>query len=196
MSSKVVIVGVGALGSHVVQFLRNVDADMKVIDFDVVEMKNVASQFHAKNSVRKKKVQGLKQTMQFLFGKKLDVVSNKLTADNVEQLLSSADLVIDCLDNAESRTLVQKYCRESPQYAGIPCLHGALDAEGSFGRVVWSEKFAIDQEGAEGQATCEDGEFLPFIAVTAAYVARSAQQYLEKDRKVSYQITPAGVVTL
>ena len=44
----VIVVGVGALGSHVVQLLRNADATIRVIDFDKVEQKNVASQFHGK----------------------------------------------------------------------------------------------------------------------------------------------------
>lgn len=190
MTSKVVIVGVGALGSHVVQFMRNMDVDITVIDMDSVEMKNVASQFHAKGTVRKKKVAGLKQSMNFLFGTKINTIPHKLTTDNVEQLLGGADLVVDCLDNAEARTCVQSFCRDE----SIPCLHGALDGNGSFGRVVWSEQFSIDTEPAEGAATCEDGQFLPFIAITAAHIARSAQRYLEDDKRVGYTIHPGGVL--
>lgn len=201
MARRVVIVGVGALGSHVAQFLRNVDAELVVVDHDRVEKKNVASQFHAKASVGKGKVAGLKQTMNFLFGKKLNTVPHKLTKDNAFELLGDADLVIDCLDNAASRRVVQEFCESANlKMSGfgsgdpIPCLHGALDAAGSFGRVIWSEDFVIDAEGAEGQATCEDGEFLPFIAVTAAYVARSAQLFLEKGRRVGYTVHPSGAV--
>lgn len=197
MSSKVVIVGVGALGSHVVQFLRNVDCDITVVDFDRVERKNVASQFHAKASVGKGKVAGLKQTMNFLFGTKINVVPHKLTSDNVETLLSDVDLVIDCLDNAESRQVIQDWCGPacgpSGEDARIPCLHGALAADGGFGRVVWSENFTIDTEPAEAAATCENGEFLPFIGITATYIARAAQQFLEDDKQIGYNIHPAGV---
>lgn len=188
---KVVIVGVGALGSHVVQFVRNFDVDLRIIDMDRVEMKNVTSQFHAKGSVGKGKVAGLKQTMNFLFGKKINTVPHKLVEANVHELLGDADLVIDCLDNAVSRGVVQDLCLD----VGIPCLHGALDAAGSFGRVIWSHDFVIDEEGTEGQATCEDGEFLPFITITAAYVARSAQLFLEQDQQVGYTVHPGGVVS-
>lgn len=190
MTSKVVIVGVGALGSHVVQFMRNMDVDLTVIDMDTVEMKNVASQFHAKGTVRKKKVEGLKQSMNFLFGTRLQTIPHKLTNDNVEQLLGGADLVVDCLDNAEARTCVQDFCSDEH----IPCLHGALDGAGSFGRVIWSENFQIDAESAEGQATCEDGQFLPFIAITAAHVARAAQRFIEDDKRIGYTIHPGGVM--
>lgn len=185
---RVTVVGVGALGSHLVQFLRNEKVTIKVIDFDRVEMRNVASQFHPKQSVGKKKVDGLHQTMKFLYGRDIFKIGNKLSADNVEQILSDADLLIDCLDNGEARSLVQGFAKAHD----VPCLHGALAADGGFGRVVWTEQFTID-EAAAGAATCEDGEFLPFIAITSAYLARAAQLFLKDGRKVGFSISPRGV---
>jgi len=195
-SKKVVVVGVGALGSHVVQFMRNLDVHITVIDYDRVERKNVQSQFHAKGTVGKSKVAGLKQSMNFLFGTKVVTVPHMLTRENVDVLLKGSDLVIDCLDNAEARTIIQNYCRESSGYNSIPCLHGALDGAGSFGRVVWSPQFTIDQEPAVGTATCEDGRFLPFITITAAYLSRSAQIFLEENRTVGYTVHPSGASSL
>src|SRR5215813_4553014 len=103
---KVTIVGAGALGSHAAVLLRN-DAELRVIDFDRVERKNVLSQFHAKPSVGKNKAEAVKQSMSFLFDVKVEAVPHKLGAANTEQLLSGAEVIIDCLDNAEARLLVQ-----------------------------------------------------------------------------------------
>jgi molybdopterin/thiamine biosynthesis adenylyltransferase len=186
---KITIIGVGALGSHLVQTLRNEEVTIKVIDFDRVEMKNVASQFHFKNGVGKKKTEALKAAMQFCYGRKIEVVSNKLTADNENQLLGGADLLIDCLDNGEARRIVQKFAREH----GVPCLHGALAADGGFGRAIWDEDFVIDDVGDAGAPTCEDGEFLPFIQLTATYIAYAAQRFIKAGRKTGYSISPAGV---
>ena len=186
---KITIIGVGALGSHLVQALRNEEVALKVIDFDRVEMRNVASQFHLKNTVGKKKTDALKQAMQFCYGYKVDVVGHKLTADNRDQLLGGADLLVDCLDNGEARRLVQGFARDT----GIPCLHGALAADGGFGRVIWDELFVIDDEGSAGAATCEDGEFLPFIQVVSAYMAVAIQWFLKRSQRVGYSISPAGV---
>lgn len=183
---NVTIVGIGALGSHVVQFLRN-DVQLKVIDFDKVEQKNVLSQFHARNSVGKSKVLSLQQAVNFLWGIKIDVIPHKLVADNAAQLLGGADLLIDCLDNGEARRLVQSYVRDHK----VPCLHGALAADGQMGRVIWDEDFRIDDESA-GAATCEDGEFLPFIGMTSCYIARAAQEYLTSGKKMGFQIYPKG----
>lgn len=181
--NKIVIVGVGALGSHVALLLRNLDAKIVVVDFDRVEQKNTLAQFHAKSTVGKNKTLALQQTINFLFGVKIDVVPHKLAQDNVRTLLEAATLVIDCLDNGPSRRTVQACVRELE----IPCLHGALAANGTIGRVVWDEKFAIDDSGGEG-ATCEDGEHLPFIALVSAHVARAAQEFLKSRQKMSFQV--------
>lgn len=187
---SVTIVGVGALGSHVVQLLRGVDASLRVIDFDRVEQKNVASQFHSKPSVGKSKVLGLQQTMQYLFGVKIGTIPHKLTSENDDQLLGASDLIIDCLDNGMARRLVQGFVRR----AKTPCLHGALAANGGFGRVVWDENFQIDDEGDTGAATCEDGAHLPFIAITSAFLARAAQEFLSTGRRFGFEVSPGGVI--
>jgi molybdopterin/thiamine biosynthesis adenylyltransferase len=186
---KITIIGVGALGSHLVQAIRNEKVDIKVIDFDRVEMKNIASQFHFSKSVGKKKTDALKQAMQFCYGRKIETVGNKLTADNVDQLLAGADLLVDCLDNGEARRLVQGYARAND----IPCLHGALAAGGSFGRVIWDEHFVIDDVSTAGVATCEDGEFLPFIQLVSTYLAMAIQRFVKDGRKGGFSIAPTGV---
>lgn len=185
---SVVVVGVGAIGSHAVMLLRNLDVKLRVIDFDRIEQKNVMSQFHAKPSVGKPKVMGLQQSMKFLFGTQLEAIAHKLVEDNVRELLANANLVIDCLDNAEARRIVQRHVRG----ASLPCLHGALAADASFGRVVWDEGFVIDAESSQGAATCEDGEHLPFIALTAAYLAMAVQEFLAHDRKIGFTVHSGG----
>ena len=188
----IIIVGVGALGSHLVQFIRNEKVDIKVIDFDRVEQKNVMSQFHGKPGVGKNKVLALQQTMDFLFKRQLSVVGNKLVAENIDVLMKGATLVVDCLDNGASRKLVQDYVRKH----NLTCLHGALAPGGEFGRSIWDEHFVIDSEVGAGAATCEDGEFLPFIALTAAYLARSVQIFLKAKKEIGFSISPIGVVAI
>ena len=186
---KVTIVGAGALGSHLALFLRN-EGDLKVIDFDRVEQKNTLSQFHAKSSVRRNKVQSLQQTMNFLFGVRVQGVPHKLHEGNQEELLGDSDLIIDCVDNAEARQVVQAFSRS----AGVPCLHGALSADGDFGRVVWDENFVIDSENVVGTPTCEGGEHLPFIGIASSLLARAAQEFLVNGKKIGFELHPGGVI--
>jgi len=190
MAPTIVVLGVGALGSHAVMLMRNFDAQLRIVDFDRIERKNVASQFHSRTGVGKNKTQSLAQTMNFLFGVKIQTIPHKLVEDNLDQLLGGSDLVVECFDNGASRRLVQGYVREH----AIPCLHGAVDAEGSFGRVIWDENFIIDDEGAIGAGTCEGGENLPFIGLVSSVLTRTAQVFLKDGLRSGYAITPNGVI--
>ena len=181
---RITIVGVGALGSNLVLLLRNVEHEIYVIDYDRVEQKNVASQFHPRNMVGKKKTDSIRQTIQFLFNRKIGTNSNKLTKDNVEQLLQGSGLIIDCLDNGEARRLVQGYAHDND----IPCLHGALSANGEMGRVMWAEEFIID-DAAAGAPTCEDGKHVAFIAKVVSVLSAAAEMFLERGEKSNFHIT-------
>ena len=188
---RIVIVGVGALGSHLLLFARNLDAQITAVDFDRVERKNTLSQFHSRMGVGRNKAAAIQQAMQGLFGVRIKSVPHRLTADNVASLLSGADLVIDCVDNAPARQLIQDHVRQE----GIPCLHGALAADGSYARVMWDAQFSIDA-GGEGQATCEDGEHLPFIAMVSARMAMAVQRFLAEGEQISAHLHPGGMVAV
>lgn len=192
MSRVVTVVGAGALGSHVVLFLRNQDAAFRVVDHDRVEQKNVLAQFHGKKTVGKSKVQALAQTMQFLFGLRIDGIPHRLRRDNAAPLLGGCDLIIDCLDNLEARAVVSEHARSG----GTPCLHGALSPDGQFGRVIWDDSFVPDPEGAPGAATCENGEHLPFIGAVAAHLAHAAQLFLARGEQVGFQVHPGGTTRI
>lgn len=188
----IVIVGAGALGSHVALFLRNLSQPLKVVDFDRVEQKNTLAQFHTKMSLRKNKANALAQAMAGMFTRHVQSVPHKLAKDNVNSVLKDADLVIDCTDNIAARNVIQGFVTD----VDTPCLHGALSADGTFARVMWAEDFVADAEGEDGEATCIDGEHLPFFAAAAAYLAVEAQRFLSTGKKQSFQLTPAGLVRL
>lgn len=192
----IVVVGVGALGSHVVPLLRNLkDVTLKVIDDDRVEAKNVQSQFHGKPNVGKSKVQSMQNAMNFLFGLKVEGVPHRLVQTNVYELLGTASLVLDCLDNGASRQIIQTFVRHDFMgRSGIPCLHGAVDGDGIYGRVCWDEHFTIDHEDVVGAPTCENGEHLPFLSIVASFMAQSAKVFLTQNRKVGYEINRSGVI--
>jgi molybdopterin/thiamine biosynthesis adenylyltransferase len=193
MAKKIVIVGVGALGSHVLLLARNWDAQFKVIDFDRVEQKNTQAQMHTKMSLRHNKAQAIAKAMQGMFGLRIEANPNKLTRANSAQLLGyDADLIIDCTDNIAAREVIQWWHRDTT----LPVLHGSLSAAGDFARVMWTEHFTPDAEGAEGEATCEDGEQLPFFTLAAAHIAQEAQRFLKDGSKRSLQITPTSVQRL
>lgn len=189
---KVTVVGVGALGSQFIQMARNFDVLWKVIDFDRVEQKNIMSQFHSKMVSGRNKAQAISTSMQGLFGVRVEPCSHRLEESNADVLLSGSSLIVDCVDNGATRVLIKQWAEAND----VPCLHGALSADGQLGRVVWSEDFNVDYEDVEGQPTCDGGEFLPFIGLTACALAMRAQSFLETGSRAGFQCFANGVRSL
>lgn len=188
----VTIVGMGALGSHMLLFARNWNVNLRIIDFDKIESKNIQSQFHTKMGSGKNKAKALQAALQGMFGIKISALSTKLMGNNQVQLLMESDLIVDCTDNFKARDIIQEYCED----IALPCLHGCLSADGTLARVVWTEDFKPDKEDVDGDATCEDGRNVAFHAMAGALLAQTAQTFLEKEVKRSWQLTPASLMRL
>lgn len=190
---RIVFCGVGALGSTAAVLCRNLDATLRLIDFDRVESKNVLAQAFVKQSIGKNKAEALKLQLQNFYGVKAESFGVRLTEENVETLCAEADLLVDCFDNQASRRLLSAYARK----AGKPLLHGALAGDGTFGVVRWDERFTPDAEDQPGQATCEGGEHLPLIGAMGAAIARAIQDFIKsgvrRDVMVSLNaVTPTA----
>ena len=186
---RVAIWGVGALGSTTVLFARNLNARFRLIDFDRVESKNLQAQWFVKQSVGKNKAAALRLQLANFYGIKVESKSVRVAENNVHELLSGCDLVVDCFDNHASRTLLSTVATAQE----LPLVHGALAADGSFGLVRWDERFSPDQEDSDGQATCEGGEHLPIIGLIAATIARVIQDFVNHGDRRDYMISLSGV---
>lgn len=186
---RIVICGVGALGSTAAVACRNLDATLRLVDFDRVESKNLLAQAFVKQSVGKNKATALKLQLQNFHGVKVEAFGVRLESSNVEQLLADADLVVDCFDNVASRLVLSEFCAER----GKACVHAALSADGTYGMVRWDEDFTPDAEDEAGQATCEGGEHLPFIGIVAATLARTIQEFVGDGTRRSAMVSLSGV---
>ena len=176
---RIVICGVGALGSTAVQYLRNVDAELRLVDFDRVESKNLTAQAYVKQSLGKNKAEALKLQLWNLWSVKAEAMNVKVVAENVAEVCAGADLVVDCFDNRAGREVLSAHARASK----VPLLHAALSGDGRFGLVRWDERFVPDAEDQAGQATCEGGEHLPFIGLLSAALARAIQDFVRDGKR-------------
>lgn len=172
---RVLICGVGAVGSTAATLCRNLPVELAFVDFDRVEGKNLLSQAFVKPSIGKNKAQALATQLRNFYGVKAVPFGVRLTPANVDELCGTAALLVDCFDNIESRLLISGWAREHQ----VPLVHAALSADGSFGIVRWDRRFTPDAEDEEGQATCEGGEHLPFIGALASTLALTIQDWLE-----------------
>ncbi len=187
---KIVVCGIGALGSTAVQYCRNLDAELRLVDFDRVESKNLSAQWFVKQSVGKNKAEAARLQLANFYGAKAEAFGVRLAPTNAAQLLAGCELAVDCFDNADSRNALA----EAARTASVPLLHAALAGDGTFGIVRWDERFVADREDVAGQATCEGGEHLPMIGLVGATLARAIQDFARGGDRRDYMISLSGVV--
>ena len=186
---RIVFCGVGALGSHALMLCRNLEAELRVIDFDRVKSKNLAAQWYVKQSVGKHKAEAVRLQLANFYGVKAEGIAVRLAATNAAQLLAGCELAVDCFDNADSRIVLADAARAG----GVPLVHGALAGDGTFGLVRWDDRFVPDREDQPGQPTCEGGQHLPIIGMTAATLARAIADFVGSGLQRDYAVSLSGV---
>ena len=124
-AAKVVVVGAGALGSPVIQYLAAAGVGtIKVIDFDEVSLENLQSQvIHGTRDLKRPKVASAKDKVKNI-NKNIDFIAEKeeLKASNIWEEIEGYDLVVDCTDNYKARYLINDACA----LHGVPVVFGAI----------------------------------------------------------------------
>jgi molybdopterin-synthase adenylyltransferase len=123
--ARVVICGAGGLGSPAAIYLAAAGiGSLRIIDFDHVSLDNLNRQIlHGHDDIDRLKVDSAKQTLKNLNPDiAVEVFEEKITVHNIQRLVSSANVVIDALDNFETRYIVNKAAVQ----LRIPLVHGAI----------------------------------------------------------------------
>ncbi|MEU5877790.1 ThiF family adenylyltransferase [Spirillospora sp. NPDC047279] len=188
---RIFFCGVGALGSTTAVLCRNLPAELAFADHDRVESKNLLAQAYTRQAVGRNKAEALKLQLHNFHGVKAEAFPVRLEETNIATVAGSADLLVDCLDNAPGRLLVSAYARET----GTPLVHAGLSGDGMFGLVRWDERFTPDAADRPGQPTCEGGEHLPLIGLVCATLARVIQDHLADGIRRDAMVTLTGVRT-
>ena len=123
--STVFVAGAGGLGSPVSMYLAVAGVGtMRVCDADKIELSNLNRQIlHADARIGQPKTASAQKTLTEM-NPKIEIIacSNYLEKDNVAQLVGPSDIVVDCLDNFETRYVLNRYCIQQR----IPLLHGGV----------------------------------------------------------------------
>lgn len=102
----IAIVGAGGLGSNCAAHLVRAGVRKLILaDFDTVSESNLNRQFFFRDQVGKKKVEALAENLRRIESElELTLVSERLDEDGVERLIGPADLVIEAVDKAETKS--------------------------------------------------------------------------------------------
>lgn len=113
LASSVLIVGLGGLGAPVALYLAAAGVGRLVLaDHDVVDMTNLHRQIiHQAADVGRQKVQSAAESLRAIDPQvQLELITQALQGQALEQAVASVDLVLDCTDNFGTRQAVNAAC--------------------------------------------------------------------------------------
>ena len=131
--AKVFVAGAGGLGSSVLAYLTAAGIGrLKVVDNDVVELSNLNRQtLHWDGDIGRKKVASAKEKLGKMNANvELEVISETIDKDTVEELVADSDMIVDAMDNFAARYVLNKAALAKR----IPFFHGAV--QGFYGQVT------------------------------------------------------------
>jgi molybdopterin/thiamine biosynthesis adenylyltransferase len=125
LQSKVLIVGVGGLGSSSAFYLAAAGiGKIGLVDYDRVEVSNLQRQIlHRTRDIGRLKVESAAETLRAL-NPDIDIVTHatRLTAANARSIIEGYDVVVDGTDNFPSRYLLNDAC----YLTGKPYVYGSV----------------------------------------------------------------------
>jgi len=131
--SRVIIAGAGGLGSPVALYLTAAGiGTIRVVDHDRVTLSNLNRQIlHGEGDIGRKKVDSAATKLRNLNSTvEIQAIAETITEDNVSELVEGCDVIVDAMDNLQTRYILNRCAVEK----GIAFVHGAVS--GFEGRVM------------------------------------------------------------
>ncbi len=185
-TSKILILGAGALGSNLVTNLaRQGFRQLTVLDKDRVEEQNLSTQVYSQEDVGALKADILSNIVYRDLGEEIKALAQELTEKNVNKYLTDFILTIDSFDNSLSRKTVSDYCREKR----LDCLH--VGVNGDYGEVRWNENYIVPSDA--GDDVCDYPLARNLILLMTAVASEAIIRFVLEGKKENYSITLADL---
>jgi len=184
LDSTILIVGMGGLGSPIAMYLAAAGVGHLIIaDFDDVELSNLQRQIiHTTNDIGKAKADSAFETLQQI-NPEITVTRFKqqLNDDNLQELVSQVDVVVDGCDNFATRFAVNHACVEhqKPLVSGAAIrFEGQVSVFPNNGKDLPCYQCLYKDEGEEEQTCSENGVLAPLVGMIGSIQAIEAIKVL------------------
>ena len=176
LSSRVLIIGMGGLGSPVAMYLAAAGVGQLVlVDHDRVDLSNLQRQIlHRHEDIGRPKIASAAETLMQLNPQlQITTLDHKLSEDELRETARNVDVVVDATDNFEIRFALNRVCVET----GTPLVSGAaIRMEGQvsvFMNQPGSPCYrCLYREEGELDASCsENGVLAPVVGIIGSVQA-------------------------
>ncbi len=197
--AKVAVVGCGGLGGFIIEHLGRLGVgSITAVDDDVFDETNLNRQLLSTEAlIGKPKAEAAAERMKAINSEvKLSGLVCRMNSENAKEILGGHDIVMDALDNIESRLLLEDTC----QALGIPLIHGAIG--GWYGQVavVMPEKPLLNKlYGGAGDKGLEEEmgnpSFTPGV-IAGIQVSECVKVLLNKEESLKGRILTVDLESL
>lgn len=180
---RIGIAGCGSLGGQLIMSLLpdlQGKIEVAILDFDIVVKRNLNLQPFFPEQLNKKKTESLQYNMYKLFQKKVEIITEKLSSQNVG-LLNDFDLIVDTFDNFESRKLIQDFVIKNK----IDCLHCGFSSQMTF-EICWAENYEVPSDDTSDFDVCTAEGAASFIKLASSVGAISVLEFLQTGKKLDF----------
>ncbi|MDA3078979.1 MULTISPECIES: sulfur carrier protein ThiS adenylyltransferase ThiF [unclassified Campylobacter] len=112
--ARVCILGAGGLGSNVAIMLTRAGVgEFFIIDFDIVEPSNLNRQHYFLKHLGSQKIEALKEQILGINPyAKVQICGEKITSENVREILRDEKIICECFDGAENKAMIANLSAE------------------------------------------------------------------------------------
>ena len=184
LDSRVLIIGMGGLGSPVGLYLAAAGVGHLVIsDFDEVDLSNLQRQVaHTNNNIGLAKVESAKQSFHAINPLiNITALNKKLEGDELLEQVKQADIVVDCCDNFETRFAINDACVEAktPLVSGAAIrFEGQISVFDSRDEKCPCYNCLYPRDGAVAQSCSDNGVIAPITGIIGSMQALEAIKVL------------------
>ncbi|MBE9561869.1 MAG: molybdopterin-synthase adenylyltransferase MoeB [Proteobacteria bacterium] len=167
---KVLIVGLGGLGSPVAMYLATAGiGNLVLVDFDRVDLSNLQRQI-IHNKVGQYKVESARNKLQKL-NPNIKITTYNQPIEDLPTAMNNVDVVVDCSDNFATRFTINSICVSN----AIPLVSGAA--------IRWSGQVAVflpnsscyrclyDDSEEQAETCSETGILAPLVGIIGSIQA-------------------------
>ncbi len=185
LSSKISLIGLGALGSSAAYYLAAAGVGtLQIIDFDTVEISNLHRQIlHFTEDINRKKTKSATEKLNSLNPDcNIEIINDRITPKNSKELLKGSDFVIEGSDNIPTKMLINDTCISLK----IPfTIAGVLRFHGQIMTVVPENKTSCyrcvfgDSTEGDSSMSCSQAGVIGFVpGILGCLEANEALKYL------------------
>lgn len=185
--SKVTVAGLGGLGSNVSLALARLGVGtLRLIDFDVVDITNIFRQNYRLCHIGKYKTDCMKEQIAEINPYiKVETVNEKMTQENVMELIGDSKIICEAFDNKETKAMLINQIMESSKDKIVVAGSGmaGMDTSNTVVTRKITNRFYVCGDGVNG---VEDGLQLmaPRVAVCAMHEANMVMRLLLGETEV------------